>query len=76
MNVPIVVDAVSIRSELSSLPAIQKTSKKSIVTKILGSKDEILYEDQNMRPVEVLIFIQDNECSVLLNTSGQALHKR
>lgn len=73
---PIIVNAVSIKSWLDSIPAIQKTSKKAIVTKITGSKDEYLFEDTNLQPREILIFIEDNECRVLLNTSWEALHKR
>lgn len=33
-DAPIIVDAVSVKSDLDSIPAIQKTIKKAIVTKI------------------------------------------
>ncbi|EKE28824.1 MAG: hypothetical protein ACD_3C00006G0006 [uncultured bacterium (gcode 4)] len=73
---PVIVNAVSIRSQLTSLPAIQKTVKKAIVTNILWSNTDILFEDPDKTPVEILVFFQDDECRILLNTSGSALHKR
>ncbi|EKE29920.1 MAG: hypothetical protein ACD_2C00073G0008 [uncultured bacterium (gcode 4)] len=73
---PVIVNAVSIKSQLTSLPAIQKTVKKAIVTNVLWNKTDILLEDPKVTPVEILVFIQDDECRVLLNTSWDALHKR
>lgn len=73
---PINVDGVSIKSYLDSIPAIQKITKKSIVTKLTGSKNDILYENIEKKPFEILVFIEENECRILLNTTWQALHKR
>lgn len=73
---PVNVNTVSIKSYLDSVPAIQKITKKSIVTKITGSKNDMLYENPNENPREILIFIEENECRVLLNTTWEALHKR
>lgn len=72
----IIVDAVSIKSTLTSIPSIQKISKKSIVSKITWSKDDILYEDPNWAKTEILILIKNDICRILLNTSWEALHKR
>lgn len=73
---PIHTNWVSIKSNLDSIPAIQKITKKAIVTKLTGSKNDILYENADKKPFEILIFIEENECRILLNTSWEALHKR
>jgi len=73
---PILVSAVSIKSSLDSLPAIQKTAKKAIVTQLSGSKSAFVFEDEKAQWREILIFIEDNDCRILLNTSWEALHKR
>lgn len=75
-NNPIIVDAVSIKSDLTSIPAIQKTSKKAIITNLTGSKDRFYFEDDKLPKIELLIFINWYDCRILLNTSWEALHKR
>lgn len=75
-NNPIIVNWVSIKSALDSIPAIQKITKKAIITKITWSKNDIFYENNKLPPFEILIFIENNECRILLNTSWEALHKR
>jgi len=35
-----------------------------------------LLEDEKLPPIEILIHIENNMCSVLLNTTGESLHKR
>ncbi len=85
---PIVVNALSKQSLLTSIPTVQSVSKKAIVNKIFevqrskGAKAkeredwEKLFEDAKLQSVEILVHIQNNECSILLNTTGESLHKR
>lgn len=73
---PIYIDAVSIKSQLNSIPSIQKIWKKAIITEITWSNNAYYNENKDIFPLEVFLFIKDDECRVLLNTSWFALHKR
>lgn len=83
---PILVTAFSKWSQLDSVPTIQSIAKKAIVKKLLQDKVENwelkiensgkLLEDKNLPPVEILVHFENNECSILLNTTGDSLHKR
>lgn len=88
-NNPIIVTAQTRYSVLTSTPTIQSITKKSIVKKLLNKverlkdgkmerwmNDEMLFEDPNLQPVEILVHIENDMCSILLNTTGESLHKR
>ncbi len=75
-NFEIIVKAKSIKSDLASVPSIQKISKKSIVDNLTSKSWEKLYEDKEKWVFEVFILILDNTVKILLNTSWEALHKR
>lgn len=75
-DAPIVVSAVSVKSELTSVPAIQKTVKKAIVTKITGNKESFLREDAGVPEIHIFALIRDDVTLLLLDTSGEPLHKR
>lgn len=75
-DAPIIVDAVSVKSDLDSIPAIQKTIKKSIVTKITGDRETILREDDKITGIHIFALIRENTTLILLDTSGEPLHKR
>lgn len=75
-DAPIIVSAVSVKSELSSVPAIQKTVKKAIVTKITGNKESFLREDTAFPEIHIFPLIRENTTLLLLDTSGEPLHKR
>ena len=75
-DAPIIVDAVSVKSELESIPAIQKTIKKAIVTKITGDRESLLREDGKISGIHVFALIRENTMLLLLDTSGEPLHKR
>lgn len=82
-NNPIIVTAMTKKSLLTSTPTIQSITKKSIVKKLLqgqGTRDEgqegRIFEDQKLTPIEVLISLDNDMCTVLLNTTGESLHKR
>ncbi len=65
----------SVKSELYSKADIQRISKKAIVKKLSEDYDiDIFPEDEEL--VEIHINILNNKVSVLLNSSGEALHKR
>lgn len=36
----------------------------------------VLFEDSALEPVEILVHIENDQCSILLNTTGESLHKR
>jgi len=36
----------------------------------------MLFEDASLPPIEILVHIERDMCSILLNTSGESLHKR
>lgn len=73
---PIIVTAISKQSMLSSTPTIQSITKKSIVKKILDGKEWQLPEDHSKEAIEILVHIERDMCSILLNTTGESLHKR
>jgi len=73
---PVVVNAITKQSLLTSTPTIQSIVKKSIVKKILNGKEWQLPEDHSKETIEVLVHIERDMCSVLLNTTGESLHKR
>ncbi len=73
---PIIVTAITKQSLLTSTPTIQSITKKSIVKKILDGKEWQLPEDHSKEAIEILVYIERNMCSILLNTTGESLHKR
>lgn len=73
---PIAVDAVSTRSELTNTPTIQKIAKKAIVTSITGDRETFLREDDTIPAVHIFVLIVDGEARILVDTSGDPLHKR
>ncbi len=75
-NFPVEIRAVADRSLLSSLPAIQKTVKKAVSVGMTGSSAGILAEDPSLPPVSVLALLSNDRAYVLLDTSGDPLHKR
>ncbi len=73
---PIIVNAKSMKSDLSSEPAIQKISKKAIVDVLNDKSWKFIRENEMRQKFEIQILFQENNCKILLNTSGEALHKR
>jgi putative N6-adenine-specific DNA methylase len=69
----IVIDASSTRSDLSSVPAIQSMGKKAIYENM-----RILGEVTTRDPIEthILILIINNIAYILLDVTGDPLHKR
>ncbi|MCX6825562.1 MAG: class I SAM-dependent RNA methyltransferase [candidate division SR1 bacterium] len=73
---PIIVNAITKQSLLTSTPTIQSITKKSIVKKLLDGKEGQLPEDHSKQTIEVLVYIERDMCWILLNTTGESLHKR
>ncbi len=68
----IIVNAKSINSKLYALSAIQSITKKAILSKLIKSGRW----DESGVAFRLEIAIIDDEVSVLLDTSGDGLHKR
>lgn len=75
-NYPVIVKATSLKSNLSSTPAIQKITKKAIVDKMTSKSGQIMPEEQDKPTFEVFSFLIENKAHILLNTSGETLYKR
>lgn len=73
---PVIVNAVSVRSMLTSLPTLQGVTKKAIVSSILNGKYGILEEDYDLPETHILVAVYQNTARILLDTSGEPLHKR
>ncbi len=68
--------ATSLKSTLHSLPSIQSISKKAMIDKmkIIYGEDTIFKETGVKYPIHV--FLYKNTADILLDTSGESLHKR
>jgi putative N6-adenine-specific DNA methylase len=75
-NSPILVKGTTIKSTLTSTPAIQKITKKAIVDKLTNRSWKYLLEDKDLPEYEILTFLMDDKAYILLNTSGDTLYKR
>lgn len=76
-NHPIIIDATSIRSILTHTPSIQKIGKKAVVNTLLHEDEErMLFEDDRLDEIHILILIIEDIAHILLDSSGEALHKR
>lgn len=72
------ITAVSHESKLTSVPAIQSISQKSIFRQLQDRYNESngLVFDDDMVALEVRILIQKDEAMIMINTSWQTLSKR
>lgn len=75
-NNPILVKATTIKSVLTSTPAIQKITKKAIVDKLTNKSWKYLLEDKDLAEFEILSFLVDDKAYILLNSSWETLYKR
>lgn len=71
---PIIVNAATTRSSLESEKTIQSITKKAIIKQL--SWDNIRQELANIPEISILVLIIDWEAKIMLNTTGEALHKR
>jgi 23S rRNA (guanine2445-N2)-methyltransferase / 23S rRNA (guanine2069-N7)-methyltransferase len=69
------VDGRSVRSQLSSVPAVQRTVKKAIVERLQDKHARMLLPE-TLAPVRLEISILHDIATLTLDTSGVGLHKR
>lgn len=70
----IVVNGKCVKSKIFAISACQSIVKKAIATKMLGSPNSRLLETGSDYEIQFRIF--KDQCQILLNTSGDGLHKR
>ncbi|MBS0187911.1 MAG: bifunctional 23S rRNA (guanine(2069)-N(7))-methyltransferase RlmK/23S rRNA (guanine(2445)-N(2))-methyltransferase RlmL [Planctomycetes bacterium] len=69
------VNGRSVKSQLSSVPAVQRTVKKAVVERLLKAhRTQTLPETGPRVMIEAALL--DNECTITIDTSGIGLHKR
>ena len=69
------VKGSSLNSKLSSVPACQSIIKKAIVKRLMqGHKTSTLPETGSVYRVQFLL--RKDQCEIMLDTSGEGLHKR
>jgi len=73
---PVITKGTSIKSLLTSTPAIQKITKKAIVDRMTNKSWKIMPEENDKPIFEVFSFFIDNKAFILLNTSWETLYKR
>lgn len=76
-----IVKATSSNSKLFSIPSIQSISEKAIHKKLENTPSKIegtrgSNQTELREPTEILFSLDNNNCSILINTSGDSLHKR
>jgi len=75
IGTPILVSATSNRSVITHTPSMQSIGKKAIIRSLMGG-DDFWKENEHNHPIEVFLLLVKDELHVLINTSGDALHKR
>jgi len=63
------------KSQLTSVPACQRTIKKAIVERLLA-KHAVVELPESGPPVSVEVALLDDEATLSIDTSGDGLHKR
>lgn len=69
------VNGRSVRSTLSSVPAVQRTVKKAIVERLMSGHGVTSLPETGVKTI-VEISLLDDAATVTLDTSGEGLHKR
>lgn len=73
---PILIETVSHKSGLTSEPAIQRTVKKAVIERLVSHSGEIVPEVDTNPTFRVLVLLRSDRASILLDTSGDPLHRR
>ncbi len=69
------VDALTHNSRLTSLPAVQRTAKKAVV-EVMQSHYHLRELPETGALFPIRLFLVNDVCRVMLDTSGSGLHKR
>lgn len=75
-DAPILVESVTHKSALTSEPAVQRTVKKAIIESLVSRSGDIIPEMDTLENFRVLVLLRNDRATLLLDTSGDALHKR
>lgn len=75
VGTPILVSATTNRSNVTHTPSMQSLGKKAIIRSLMNG-DDYWKENEHSHPIEIFLLLVNNELHVLINTSGNALHKR
>jgi len=75
VGTPILVSATTSRSVITHTPSMQSIGKKAIVRSLMGG-DDYWKENEHSHPIEIFFLLVSDELHILINTSGDALHKR
>lgn len=76
-GIAIVTEATAIKSTLSHTPSIQSIAKKAIVSHLTdGTGTHHLYENRDGDEAHIQIFIIENRAHILIDITGNPLHKR
>lgn len=71
-NQQLLINADSVKSQLSHLPSIQSIAKKAVINSLVWDENW----DESWPSAYITISIIDNQCIILLNTTGEWLHRR
>ncbi|GMV25742.1 MAG: hypothetical protein AMXMBFR58_17730 [Phycisphaerae bacterium] len=69
------VNGRSVKSQLSSVPAVQRTVKRAIVDRLMAAHRTTLLPETGPRFI-VEIGLLENQATLTIDTSGDGLHKR
>ena len=76
-GIAIVTEATAIKSTLSHTPSIQSIAKKAIVSHLTdGTGTHHLYENRDGDEAHIQIFLIENRAHILIDITGNPLHKR
>lgn len=73
---PILVEASTHKSQLTSLPSIQSIVKKALTAKLTGDKEIPRIENKGMTEFAVTLMLHENIALLLINSTGEWLHRR
>ena len=71
---PVTIKVVTKNSALSSVPTLQSVVQKAIIQSMHGT-GQVDYAE-GLAPLEVILYLDNDRGSLLLNTSGSSLHQR
>lgn len=73
---PILVEASTHKSQLTSLPSIQSIVKKALTAKLTGDKEIPRVENKGITEFAVTLMLHENMALLLINSTGEWLHRR
>ncbi|MCB9806752.1 hypothetical protein H6768_02500 [Candidatus Peribacteria bacterium] len=75
LGTPIIVSATAHRSVITHTPSMQSIGKKAIIRSLMKG-DDFWKENEYSHAIEIFLLLVNDELHILINTSGDALHKR